>query len=228
VQPQFSLKREILAIADNLRLSAMFLLAARYVWLGLIVLVFFSFAGRRQPRGTTPGAACLVLWCIGTCIAFHAVHVEGRYLMPFAGICFALGYSETTRHLDPQSYRALLATLLAALLIPATEDIVAIKAQLRQGLGQARPGYFQVARDMRAKGLRSGGKIAVVGFASDAYYAKAAGAQILAQIPDEKSFWQMTDEEMNEVRNRLRQLGITMIVAPAQPPGQGYSIFPLD
>jgi hypothetical protein len=215
VEPRFNLKRQILVYAGNVRNSVVFLLEFRCVWLGLLVLAIWSFAKRRPGTVATPGLAAVVLWCIGTCIAICAVHVEARYLAPFVAVAVAIGYAEVTRTLEFQSYWALLVTLAVTLAIPATQDIVSIKAEFLRASGQARPGYLDIARDLQAAGLKSGGKIAVVGFASDAYYAKVTDAQ----IPDEKSFWQATEAERQNVQDRLRQLGVTMIAAPAKPAG---------
>jgi hypothetical protein len=214
VQPRFNLKRQLVTVLVNLRASLIFLLEFRHVWLGLLILVAFSFPGFRYWT-IAPGSSRLILWCLATCIALNAVHIERRYMFPFVAVAVASGYAAVARNQDSRFYRALFFTLAVALLLPSTEDFVAIKSDLHEAFGGTRPDYLRVADELKAKGLRSGGKIAVVGFASDAYYAKAVGAQILVQLPDEKSFRSMTTPEMENLRARLLRSGVTMIVAPA-------------
>jgi hypothetical protein len=218
IRPHFHLREQIQCIVDNLRGSAVFFLSFRAVWLGLLALMFVPSGGRRA-TATMPGRINLVLWCVGTCIGLHLVHVEPRYLLPLVCILLAIGCSAVAHKLQLPALCVIVLTVIGTLVIPSPADIFALKAVLRSRLSGERPPYFQIADELRGRGLKSGGSIAVAGFASDAFYAKALNVRIAAQIPDAEAFWRMSDADMGRVREALLRADVTFIVAPENPLG---------
>ena len=217
VQPHFELRRQVRSVIDNCRGTAVYLLSFRAVWLGLLVL----FLVRSRDAGSVPvvpARIVLIVWCIATCAALHLVHVEARYLLPFLCILLAIGYASVAHKLESTGFRVLMLTVIAVVAIPNTADIVALKSALHEQIVGG-PEYLRIAGELRAQGLKSGGRIAVVGFGSDAYYASVLGAQVAAQIPDEGSFSRLTGAEMDRVRAALLKEGVSFLVVPGKPAG---------
>jgi hypothetical protein len=218
MRPQFHLREQIQSIIDNLRGSAVFFLSFRAVWLGLLALLFVP-SGKCHATAAMPGRTNLLLWCVGACIGLHLVHVEPRYLLPFVCILLAIACSAVVHKLALPALCAIVLTVIGTLVVPSDTDIFALKAVLLSRLSGEPPQYFQIADELQGRGLKSGGNIAVAGFASDAFYAKALNVRIAAQIPDAEAFWRMSDADMSRVREALLQSGVRFIVAPAKPPG---------
>jgi hypothetical protein len=47
------------------------------------------------------------------------------------------------------------------------------------------------------------------------YYARSDRLHVLVQIPDEKQFWSISPEQMDEVATKLRAIGVRALIAPA-------------
>jgi hypothetical protein len=218
VRPQFHLREQTQCIVDNLRGSAVFFLSFRAVWLGLLALLLVP-SGARRATVTMPGRINLVLWCAGTCIGLHVVHVESRYLLPLVCILLTIGCSAVAHKMELSALCVIVLTIIGTLAVPSAADIMALKAELLSQLSGQLPQYVQIANELRGRGLEGGGSIAVAGFASDAFYAKALNVRVAAQIPDAQAFWRMSDADMRRVREALLHSGVTFIVAPAKPPG---------
>jgi len=183
----------------------------------------------------------LILWALCALVMYAVVHVEPRYV----GAYFVLFWLAVYRFLWDRAKAgariAVLATVLCTLFVPSSIVLVAETTQaLRERAN--RPDYMLVAEALRAAGLKRGDRLATVGYSLDAYYARYAGAQIVAQIVDPDEFWNLSGKDLDELTTRLNGLGVKAIVSRGRlassahggwhemvtPSGARYSILALQ
>jgi hypothetical protein len=90
----------------------------------------------------------------------------------------------------------------------------------KEGLGSLRglvhseqPDYQRVALALASVGVRSGDRVAVVGPAFRAYYARYSRLHVVAEIPATDEFRNLSAGELKLLVERLQQIGVRAIVA---------------
>jgi hypothetical protein len=81
--------------------------------------------------------------------------------------------------------------------------------------------YLVIAEGLRKLGVQPRDRLATVGTMIDAYYARAARVQIVAQISGADDFWSLSARDLTTVEERLASIGIKALVARDAPPGSG-------
>jgi hypothetical protein len=169
----------------------------------------------------------LVLWPVSLCAAFLLVHVEERYTAPFVVLLCLVAYRFVLSGMDRYVEKAVLLTVMLALLIPVGGQILwAGGRAARDAVNPAKSDALIIAEAVTSAGVKPGDSIAVVGSGYSAIqYARLARARIVAEIPDEESFWQASATESREAEQRLAGIGVKVLVAtnaPTRARGTGW------
>ena len=236
-RPYFDLRQQLAAIKVNLLLYVVFLSQMVAIVSGVFMLYLLIPRGSLRWR---PGNRFwwFTLWPAAACCMYALVHVEARFLPGFL-VLFSLAlYFFLSQAVDPVARTAVLGTVLFVLLIPTVGHIVKARAD-----GPAdKPEYIRVGDALRAAGIGPGDSIAVAGgrtyetggrvyresSAWDAYYARYAGARVIAAIVDADDgidmpqrqapeFWHLDPEDLTRVKDALAGIGVKAIVALDRP-----------
>jgi hypothetical protein len=77
---------------------------------------------------------------------------------------------------------------------------------------------FQLATMLRSLGIAPGMRVAIIGPSSDhELWARLAGVQIIADVPNEVSFWAKSPEIRGEVIKVLARTGARAVIVPFVP-----------
>src|SRR5207253_4207648 len=137
-------------------------------------------------------------WPLAACSMYGLVYVERRYLAAFLVLFWLAIYGALMFRLNKWATMPVLAIVLCTVMIPFTEQLLAWSAWSVRDLGHAtRPDYETFAVILRNLGLRSGDRLAAVGYCNDSYYAHFARLRVVAQIPNEDQFWRLSAPELN-------------------------------
>ncbi len=198
---------------------------------GLLIL---GFAGRgREDRGVGQNVRWIVAWSLAAVATFVVVHVEIRYIAPFLILLWIVAYDFVSRKAEEPVVLAVLGTALSALFL---SSVVGLAIDAKSIVSARTPAYVTVARALREAGVGPGDRLASAGYTFDAYYARAAGARVVAEIAGTGEFWRMSAPELAELEARLASVGVKAVVAKGRPesaagnwkdvatPGGRYSI----
>lgn len=206
---------------------------------GVLVLCI-SVRSWKILRASDRNSSWLILWALSALMMYAVVHVEPRYVGGYFVLFWLAVYRLLWDRAKAGARIAVLATVLSTLFVPSSIVLVAETTQaVRERANQ--PDYVLIAEGLRAAGVNRGDRLATVGYSLDAYYARYAGVQIVAQIVDPDEFWRSSASDFEEVKKGLIKLGAKAIVsrdAPASvhdggwrevvtPSGNRYSILAL-
>ena len=184
--PQFRFADQIQVLLRHLR---GYVLLTLPIWLGLLVIAFAGEFRGIALRDALRSQAVLMIPALAGLGMYALVYVEPRYIAPFVPLV-ALGAFDAARQYrrsdSQRTFRAAVgAVAVAAVLMAAwtLPDAVLIAARsFRQAPGIAHE-QWAIAEGLRALGVKPGDRIANIGRTEDAYWARLAGAKIVAEVP---------------------------------------------
>jgi hypothetical protein len=203
---------------------------------GLVISVLILYFLMKK-RGSTKvqkilqesGLAILALLALGM---FALVHVQSRYIGAFVVLLWA-DLLAAVRLPAAQQSRRLLSYVGALMLLLVLINIIAFHLEgFRDftGLGkvnqvasspQVGPPTWPVAvaEDLHRLGIRSGDKVAVIGYAFDSFWARLARVQIVAEMFDSEAdpFWSGGTSLHSEVFRAFAGTGARAIIAERVP-----------
>jgi hypothetical protein len=129
-------------------------------------------------------------------LMYAPVHAEGRYLAPFFVLLWAslfFGLFRGTKELNP---RVLLALAVAASSLMLIEAVTVSLPPSPIGVENRPPArlHYDIARNLRALGLREGDHVARVSGDLPYYWARLAGARISVEVAFSEDYRQRRDE----------------------------------
>jgi hypothetical protein len=195
------------------------------LWAGAAIL--WKVRRRRRARSAADARdRFLWIWPLAA-LLMYLVHVDFRYIAPFLVLLWLALYGRVWDGGMPRLRAAILAAAGCVTLIP---PVMAIEWR-----GQT-PEFLEAARGLNRLGIGGGSAIAVAGSAFDAFYARAAGVRIVAQVCDADRFWdfhpsdplgrcesgfleRMSPAEQSALWQDLRAAGVRAAVVVGQPSG---------
>jgi hypothetical protein len=160
----------------------------------------------------------LLIWPLAAVGLYALVHVETRFL----GAYFVLGwltiYVSLSQRSNPRVASAICATVAGTVVVLFLGYLGVEAAGAVRDLVQARqPDYQLVASGLRNLGLRDGDRVAIVGHDPFPLYARYAGVRVVAEIVSADEFWKLSPDELQSVRQHLKQIGVKAVVASNKP-----------
>jgi hypothetical protein len=137
------------------------------------------------------------------------------YVVPFIVLLFA-GVFSSVRLPDSQESKRLIAGMAIATLVTiggqrsfqASKDLWAVLSRPEQHI------QWQVADRLKQLGVHPGEKAAILGY-NHPFWARLAHIKIVAEISDERSFWQKDAVVRSEVLKTIEKTGARVIVRTA-------------
>jgi hypothetical protein len=113
---------------------------------------------------------------------------------------------------------AVCATVLSTVMVPFTARLGVESVRIARDLVHPRPPEYQkAALGLRDLGLQNGDRLAIVGYPYDCYYARYARLRVVAEIPDEQEFWNLSTPELKSLAEHLASIGVKAVVASNRP-----------
>jgi hypothetical protein len=222
--------------------------ASRALLAGLLVLLVLGARGRRTLRDV--GAFRVLLVPALAMLAMYAVvHVEARYVAPPLALLLLVVVASV--RLPPTRLRLASGVAIAAAALgvwPLVRDqawSALTQWRTRSDDDAARATPAQVAAALGAAGVRRGDRLAYVGSSTNFYWARLAGARVVAEVRqftaptsevwyisaahaarvqrmtarDVDAFWAATPERRDAVLRAFARAGARHVVTNAMPPG---------
>jgi hypothetical protein len=181
-------------------------------------IVLWILAARQARFSDFLRESWLWTWPLVALLMYALVHVEARYVAVFCVLLWVAIYGALMARVNRQTALAVCATVAVTTMIPFTTHIAAATARdARDLLRSTQPDYQIVGARLRNLGLRSGDRLAIVGYPFDPYYAHYAGLRVAAEIPATDEFWNLTPLELESVASRLKEIGVKAVVAENRP-----------
>jgi hypothetical protein len=79
------------------------------------------------------------------------------------------------------------------------------------------PDYILIGDALHAAGVNRGDRLATVGDGMEAFYARYAGARIVAHVVEASEFRHLSAEDLVRVRDGLASIGVKALVAADKP-----------
>jgi hypothetical protein len=219
IRPHFDLLQQLHATERELDV---YVSGFATLFVGGVILVLMSVKGRRRdlPGISIVAASVFVLYAL--------VHTEWRLVAPWSVVLFLAAASGLAFHPDVSArtgVRAVVVGLAIWHLASAANGIR--RATLDAASVLAASGspndYWTIASALEQLGLKKGQRVASIGSASDAYWARLAGVQIAMEIPIHVSdqYWGLDLPGRARVHEVFARYGASMIVTSFPPAGGG-------
>lgn len=225
VVPRFDLQRQTVLLIQ----SALFYIGLFARQLGAVVAVMLTFSltapgtvARLRSCKSAIGLVCVALAAFG---AYALVYVESRYIAVFLVLfwgallaCVRLPDGVASRRLLVVGSGIMVCSLLiniGAFNLEGLRDVMMAPARSRTSAEAPSYGPVKFARSLTALGLKRGDKIAFIGYAFGAFFARLARVQIVAEIPpaEAERFWHLSLPDRSDVMAAIAKTGATFIVA---------------
>lgn len=148
---------------------------------------------------------------------YALVHVEARFVAAFVVLGWLAIFSSLSLPESPESRRRAFAVGAAMLvvLLAAVAGATIQEARGRDRRASTTRDQLEAARRLASLGIAPGERVAVIGFALDAYWARFAGVRIVADIPygDDDDFWAADSETQSRALRDLAEAGARVVVA---------------
>jgi len=160
-----------------------------------------------------PAVAGLSAYAIGTDVksAFIETQPSTRYIAPFIVLLFA-GVFSSVRLPNSQESKRLIAGITIAVLVAVS---VQLSFQASKDLWNVlRPQQhiqWQIANRLNQLGVHPGERVAIFGY-NHPFWARLARVKIVAEISDEKSFWEKDADIRSEVIKTIERTGARAII----------------
>jgi hypothetical protein len=189
------------------------ILQPRY-WICGMLLILFGAAPRESLR--TIGRQWVLIVPALLVMAMYAVtFVTFRYFPPWVLLLWSafLAGVRLRGHLGNSWMYRVLAIILAGLLLAATAH--GTYGQARHGRGDDATPEYETVEGLAKVGLRSGTKVAAIGFDNDAHWAYLGGFNVIAEIgsDDACAFWSAPLAERDKVLSEFARTGANAVIA---------------
>jgi hypothetical protein len=195
----------------NLQYLALTFFLMPAIVIGAIVLLALS--NRATLFEALRKSTWLLLWPVLACSAYALIHVEPRFIAPFALLFWLSIYGVLIFRVPGRTRMIILVPVLALAMLFTVVVAISGAGTLRERGVVRQPDYQVVGEALRSAGVREGDYLAVVGNSFDAYYARYARARVVAQIPDADEFRRLSKVEVSAVADHLAAVGVKAIVA---------------
>lgn len=238
IHPKFNFADQWKAIALDLRLIvALLLLAPGCIW-----LLWTFFAGKERHRTTTSLMQLWWCWTPPLCLigAYALVFVDTRYIASALVIVVLTGFAAAFSGSVPvaslrMASRLAVLTCAALLALPVLVEMYSFGNDWLHGREMYPNEEYQASRELAGLGLRKGAKIAYIGNAMNADWARLLGTPIVAEVPvrfdrdyglwlsvivnksEIDSYWRATPETKDKVLQLFRAAGAEAVVADLVP-----------
>ena len=202
------------------------LVAAKVYWdmfvqssaevLALAALLFWT--GTRAAAGRLARFGPLLVPVLATFPMFALVHTEPRFVAGFLAMALVIALAAVRLPAERDARRLAIWLLLAATAASGIRSVVHTAAMM-QYRGLAHPAY-NLATSLHAAGVARGEKAGVIGVTFDAYWARLAGVQIIAEVPDYDTarFWSETPDVRDRIYGLFAGAGVHFLVSFTAPP----------
>ena len=185
--------------------------------LGSLLLCILT-AFRRVSGAPSRGWLWQIAWPLSLGAIYGVVLVVDRYLAPFLVLFWLAIYSHLMFRVSVLARATILVGVLAMLLVPPAVKLAAVANAAVQNRGRE-PEYRTIARGLTEQGIHGGDRLAVVGYAFDAYYARFARLHITGNVEDAGEFWRLDAADLKTLEDRLAASGVKALVARNRPAG---------
>jgi hypothetical protein len=210
---RFDLRRQIAVLGSTLRSYKGMVSLTLELVAGAVVLFI---VGRRDAGfARFLRASWLFTWPVATFLMFALIHVEFRYVAGFWALFWLAIYGALAARVTRRAAVVVCVMVGGALMVhfmAAARTHIATDLELSKRLD-----YVAVADSLRNLGVRSGDRLAVVGFPFNPLYAHYAGMRLVAAIPATDDVWNMRAEEWKAVGERLTEIGVKAVVTTNRP-----------
>jgi hypothetical protein len=214
---RFDVRQQIAVLINSLKSFVRIFLITNVGFLaGAIVLGFLNFQEKLLPAPRV--SWWQLVWPVAAFSMYGLVHVEPRYVGPFLVLFWMTIYRALMFRVNKRLSLALCAAVLLTVMLPFTATLAGQSVQIATDLVHPRrPEYEIAALGLRDLGLRSGDRLAIVGYAYDCYYARYDRLRVVAQIPDANEFWRLSPAELKLLEERLTSIGVKAVVVKNRP-----------
>jgi len=212
----FNFKKQMTALKENLLKFGRAFLDMSSLCAGAVVICLFA-ASKRMPMQVIRNWCWLLMWPIAVGTVYACVHVEYRFLGGFFTLFWLAAYGVILGRADRRVEVAALAIVLCSLIIATIGN-----GSIRHFVDHKPADYLAIAEGLHRLGVKPGDHLATVGTLFDAYYARPAGVQVIAQISDVDEFWSLSAEDFDRVKRCLASVGVQALIAKDGPQGFGY------
>ncbi len=219
MRPHFSARRQAEVTGNILGLYL------RLAWkLMLVAIAVAVFCSPRLPFASWP----VFLFGSGLLGLYALIYSNSRHLGPWLALTFIaliLGFRISSRETGFRRMRILLTCASLALCIPLSREGYRDVAAIARDDGGFSSQSWLVADELSRLGLKRGQRVATVGGAFDAYWARLSGVQISAEISanDAASYWSASPPERALADRALGASGRTFAVAKDVPTAANLS-----
>jgi hypothetical protein len=220
VKARFSLRQQVIALKENLLRYGNAFVDMASLFGGLLVLGILRLNGAPLASKRERPWYWLLLWPVAAGAMYTCVHVEYRFLGAFFVLFWLAAYCLMLSGTQRTTDTAVLTTVLCSLIISTIGG--AVLSQHHQMDDPRHPDYLTIAEGLQKLGIKQGDQLATVGDAFEAYYARAAGVRIVAQIPDADEFWTLSAPDIESVKQALGRIGVKALLARDTPYRLGY------
>lgn len=171
-------------------------------------------------------AATWPIWgvSIAAVLLYSAVHIEPRYIGPFATVALLSAY--TSIHI--RGKRLATGIAMAGLLWALCFSSITTAGGSRYLPWASTPAnvWWQVAGDLQKLGLHVNDKVASVGYSnrSNVLWARLARAHIVAETDWDVDFWRLSEADQGRVLVALARSGALMAVSDEAPPDPARAV----
>ena len=232
---RFDFRGQLTALKENLIFYCRAFEQMTTLFVGALLLLIH--AGRQKILATPDrDFRWLLTWPITACLMYAVTHAESRFLGAFFVLFWLALYRLLWRRVADVVRVVVLGTVICALFISITVSALEAGARRpvlpwrRSGIvGGMTPSdqlvQLKVATALQAAGVRRGDRLATVGYAFDAYYARYIGARVTAHIVEanefigsaHEAFRYLSAEDLGRVRDRLASIGVKALVTTGRP-----------
>lgn len=227
-QGHFVLKGHLAALFRNAqRLYQIFYTDAWGMLLAGTLILYF-IAGPREWLGAVLRSWYLLLPALIGIAMFSILFLEKRYIAPFAVLLFLALWvgvrlpasAMTHRVLNCVAFALVLLTLFSTL-VPTFPKAVQSAHSLLRGDDPQAHDQWQVATGLRQMGIQRGDRVASIGNAQRAFWARLCGAKIIAEVPARAAsqFWTAGESTKVGLLAAFAATGAKVVVTDKIPEG---------
>ena len=191
------------------------------LFVGLMVLYAFAGKGPASLRKMALRLWYVVLPSLAILSMYALVHVESRYVSPFIALLW-LGLYSGVALPDTAGARRLIGSVALAVVlgmwVGMAGDLVLLTSSEQAAAGNGNV-QWKVAQQLKRSGIRPGDQLATLGAGNTAYWARLAGARIVAQTRLPGDLWAADENTRREILRVLAKTGVQGVVGRDVPPG---------
>jgi hypothetical protein len=224
---QFNLKQQLFVLLKNCFFYWQYFLGSLTIGYLFLILVGGSVWGVlndlfRHWRLLSLAVAGLGAYAIGIDIALAVAgfaQPSTRYISPFVVLLFAGVFTSIRLPNSQRAKRLIVGTTLAILIVIGSQLALGGAKDAWAILNDPKPHIqWRVTESLQKLGIQSGDRVAILGsyMFPDYYWARLSRVKIIAEVLDEKSFWQSSPAIRAEIFKAIDDTGVKAIV---QEPG---------